>query len=677
MREPARPRAGHLLARSTIALLCAACYLPGAGALGFAGSREVRLMRVQLEEACARVESQARHIEALYALAGHSVSLATNSIASGAFDSSSALGSAGDDASNLLSRERAKALEQLEVRWVVDVGAAITAVAYLAAFTDGGSPRFLFAADEAGTLHVYNRAGERLLALPTEQGRVTAMAFGSRDDPFVVTASSDGTVAIRNVTFARPTPAVRPATPAKGGKGPSPSARPAERAAPRLQLGGPLFVSIAPDAPASTTNTARTVVAQVAGVTAVEVWTRGKRTTLFAGTAAGSIHTLSRNGTLGPTITVGSGGAVLALRRSGSLLAYASETEVGLLDLQRNAGARLCSFSTQALPSSSVGNSEAKRAQRQAEARTRTFADIAFDAQLPQLLFASTQDGNVHVFNTRARRREAAVPGGKEPPSLVCKHVGSFRTGHAHLAAPNSGRGFWGQASEAQPLPAGAKLGVTRGFVLAASPALLSAHNVSELYLPALGVARLFAAFGAAETKQGGALAPRDGSGAGVAEAGGVPGCGLGATAAQAVHLAAGIRVLALAGVGGCGSELRWLDVRLVHLEAQHPNSFRVPLLVACLLATVGYQLYKSRSAKKGERLSSRTDLDELERELEVMRGGSGAVARQGGRPAGRAGRAGGSSSQFGSARAGSSFGGIRGGMGGGERFDDVDSLDY
>lgn len=103
---------------------------------------QVRRLREQLADAAARLESQARHIEALYALAGHTVALSAPGAGIGSSaaphaalgDAASTLLGASDTiAHDLLSRERARALEKVSVRWVVDVGSKVTALAFMCA----------------------------------------------------------------------------------------------------------------------------------------------------------------------------------------------------------------------------------------------------------------------------------------------------------------------------------------------------------------------------------------------------------------------------------------------------------------------------------------------------------------------------------------------------------------
>ena len=414
--------------RASCAALALLCAVPAARCFGpFAGSREVRELRRQLDEATARVEAQAGHIEALYALAGHAVTLeragapAARAFGGQAGAATPHVGTADTFASDLLSRARARALDKLEVRWVIDVGARVTALAFMAAFTDGGSPRFVFAADEQRVLHAFGRGGERLMAHQTEHaGPITAMAFGSREDPFVATASTDGTVHISNLTLSRGASVASAAGSAK----PSASAQ--------FRLGAPLTVALRPDADGGAR--AEETAEETAEVTALDVYVSSRRALILAADSAGAIRAIGRDGAVGRPVHVGGAehnapdGAspepVVALRRAGSLVAYATTSSIGLLDLHRMSVVRVC----QPLPPLPVARGAAAPPRR-------AFVSLAFDLHAPQLLYASTTDGAVHVYNTRARRPTPAGAGaggkGDGAPLVVCKLAGSFHSPHA------------------------------------------------------------------------------------------------------------------------------------------------------------------------------------------------------------------------------------------------------
>ena len=94
------------------------------------------------------------------------------------------------------------------------VGSPLTALAISSGITEKGNvPRLVAAADTSGTLHLYDRAGGLSLSLPPEDGApattstraspqtsaasprtVVAITIGTREDPFIATATLGGEV---------------------------------------------------------------------------------------------------------------------------------------------------------------------------------------------------------------------------------------------------------------------------------------------------------------------------------------------------------------------------------------------------------------------------------------------------------------------------------------------------
>lgn len=160
----------------------------------------MKRLREQLTQASAQLDAQAQHIEALYTMLGHTVSVVPPSGRAGGAGGAQVSGGArahspsaapggpsavpggSSFAAEILERERTRSLEKLTLKWTVDVGVRVCSVSFMTLFSEGALPRVLFAGDENGTLHGFSRSGARLVSYATEHAdAITALAFGSRE----------------------------------------------------------------------------------------------------------------------------------------------------------------------------------------------------------------------------------------------------------------------------------------------------------------------------------------------------------------------------------------------------------------------------------------------------------------------------------------------------------------
>ena len=160
-------------------------------------------------------------------------------------------------------------------------------------------------------------------------------------------------------------------------------------------------------------------------------------------------------------------GSVRRVRRAGGGLALLSPDRIVLLDMARRGGQREC-----ALPESLAADGA-------------ELVDFAFDAQVPQLLYAATSTGLTIVFNTKLRRQVA-----KEAAAAPPEGGG---VGHARRGAASPPECRWldtvgaaRPATHARAPGCAGTLGSLRGYVLALGGAdgslRLDALNVSSLY---------------------------------------------------------------------------------------------------------------------------------------------------------------------------------------------------
>ena len=215
-------------------------------------------------------------------------------------------------------RARKRQLERLSTIFNITVGSPLTALAIATGMSEKGVPRFVACADDSATLHIFEKNGSLLLSLPTELGpgiRITAIAIGTREDPILATAASDGQVRVYNVSLPK---TIRAPKPKKGEPPPPPP--------PPTKFGLALDAVIPPpeelgsegDPPVS--------------VGALALFMRGRRFMLLVGDSSGSVRLMYRNGTQRQSVPVG--GPVTAMQRNANQLAVAVRGgEVSLVDL--------------------------------------------------------------------------------------------------------------------------------------------------------------------------------------------------------------------------------------------------------------------------------------------------------------------------------------------------------
>lgn len=328
--------------------------------------------------------------------------------------------------------------------FTVSIGSPIRALALSLHIVYQGSPRLVAAADAKGNLWMFNRSGDVLLAAPlghSPASTVVGLAMGSREDPFIASATVDGHVRIHNMSLPLPSRlSVATRFAASSGAGRIDQAETPASLVLDVAMQIPV-VEFADDASARRAAPAPPIVS-------VEVYTRRRKTLLLITDARGTLFTVARNGTVQRKLDLGSPASATA--RSGTIIAVATTNALVLVDLAKGGSTLTACESWQ------VG----------APAGDGSFGEItslAFDLELPQLLYAATGSGEVLVFNTRTRTRpsaeRSAMPqdGGA---SSACRLVERLR-GHQ---------------------PSALALAAVRGYLLSASPSLLVAHNVSGLY---------------------------------------------------------------------------------------------------------------------------------------------------------------------------------------------------
>ncbi|KAL3899356.1 MAG: hypothetical protein SGPRY_012655 [Prymnesium sp.] len=286
--------------------------------------------------------------------------------------------------------------ELLSTLFNVTVGAPVTALAISTHLVEKGLPRFIMCADSTGSLHVFDREGKLLFSQPTDLdgARITAISIGTKEEPIVATAATDGQIRMYNMTLPRP---ARPVRSAKKGQDPLPTSPAVE-----FELTAALTI------PSETVN------GSPIAIGSLELVLRGRRLLLLLGDAGGRIRTLHRNGTMRQAVSLGP--EVTAMTRNGNQLAVATaDARLSLLEMNKFADEPLvCAADSEDV-----------------EFESSSIVSLAFDAHLTQLLFASTAAGELRVYNTKARMRP---PGGGKT-SVVCKLVHSIK---GHAASPVS-----------------------------------------------------------------------------------------------------------------------------------------------------------------------------------------------------------------------------------------------
>jgi WD40 repeat protein len=107
------------------------------------------------------------------------------------------------EAQRALQRQR----EQITSLYSAAVGTPLTAVALSSHLLEKNVPRLAAAADTSGVLRLFDRSGDEVTRVQTDHAagsRVTAVVFGSKEEPFVATAGTDGQVLVYDLSLPRP-----------------------------------------------------------------------------------------------------------------------------------------------------------------------------------------------------------------------------------------------------------------------------------------------------------------------------------------------------------------------------------------------------------------------------------------------------------------------------------------
>lgn len=326
-------------------------------------------------------------------------------------------------------RAAAKKQELLTTVFNVSVGKPITALAISSGLLDNkGVPRVVAAADTSGTLHIFERTGALALSLPpsseTSASIISSIVIGPKEDPFVAAGTVGGEVTLYNLSL----PRVRNAPSPLGSSPPAP----------------PTTAKLAMRAPAQLDEHGQPV-----AILSMETYMRARKTMLAVGDASGALRLLFRNGT--PRTAMPIGGAVRAIERNkeGVFLGVAADGKgLQLYDQGRGTNA----------PIACEGGAEGDEA---AEGGGAPVVSIAWDVQLPQLVYAGTAAGDIRIYNSKARSRQLGGKYGNESRmATACKLVTVIR-GH--------------EAAEVQLAP-------LKGYLVSVASRLLVTHNVTGLY---------------------------------------------------------------------------------------------------------------------------------------------------------------------------------------------------
>lgn len=270
----------------------------------------------------------------------------------------------------------AKKQEQLTTIFNVSVGAPLTALAVSSALLDNKNvPRLVAVADASGTLYVYDRTGELSVTVPalseTSAATISTIVIGPKEDPFVATGTLGGEVALYNLTL----PRIRAA-----------SAKPD---APPPPPPPPVSLTLAMRAPAQLDASGAPI-----PVLTLESYMRARKSLLAVGDASGALRLLHRNGSQRSVVSVG--GAVRALERNkeGVFVAVAADGQgVLLYDMSKPAPVPTAC--------SNVGSDVGEGVSPEA-----SVVSVAWDVQLPQLVYAGTDAGEIRIYNSKARHRQ-------------------------------------------------------------------------------------------------------------------------------------------------------------------------------------------------------------------------------------------------------------------------------
>jgi len=341
--------------------------------------------------------------------------------------------------------------ERLVPLFTASMGAPIRALALSRQIVFQGSPLLVAAADAKGNLWVYNRSGELQLTAPlghAPHSPIVGLALGSRDDPFVASATSDGQIRIHNLTLPRLLSRAAAAASALAG-----SSDVAEVPA-SLSLDVALRIPSSGD-DASSSLRKRALPAQIISL---DSYTKDRRTQLLAIDAQGTVFTIARDGSVRKKVALG--GAATATARNGAVIAVATRGALLLVDISKPVAKPTACEASALLGSVSPGSSEL-------HSGLGEITSLAWDLELPQLLYAATSSGEILLFNTRTRTRSRQAE-----PSASRANAAASRPGPACRLVERL-RGHQ---------PSTLSIAAVRGYLLSASPSLLAAHNVSGLY---------------------------------------------------------------------------------------------------------------------------------------------------------------------------------------------------
>ena len=185
---------------------------------------------------------------------------------------------------------------------------------------------------------------------------------------------------------------------------------------------------------------------------------------LAVGDAAGNVRLLFRNGTQRAAVTAG--GAVHAMERGGTNNAHlavgAAGVGVVLLDMGKPTTPPMaCEGSAPSSTALAVVSSSSKKGAKGSSAASVApphVVSLAWDVQLPQLLYAASSDGVIAIYNSKTRTRQ--MTGEFKNISKMVTHCKLVTTIQGHDAAPVA-------------------LTPVKGYLYSASPSLFVSHNVS------------------------------------------------------------------------------------------------------------------------------------------------------------------------------------------------------
>ena len=331
---------------------------------------------------------------------------------------------------------------RLQTLFSTSTGSPIRALALSRHMVYKGSPQLVAAADAKNNLWIFNRSGELLVTAPlshTPSASVIALAFGPREDPFVASAGTDGQIRIFNLSL--------PSRPSRSmvNRIASTTSPPSDESAlAALTLDIVCHVHHDNDADGSAPRRS----GPPPPIVGIDVYTRRRRTQLLVMDAHGSLFVVGRNGSVHRKLEMGS--PVTAFARSGTMIAVATTSDLLVVDISKAETTPLpCEIPK--LMGASVD-----------ELGFGEITGMAFDLELPQLLYAATSGGEVLLFNTRTRTKFRSGPSDAPPVTKrsSCRLVERLR-GHQ---------------------PSALAIAAVRGYLFSASPSLLVAHNVSGLY---------------------------------------------------------------------------------------------------------------------------------------------------------------------------------------------------